>query len=126
MISGAIKIRKNVKTQKENLAKQILAKLLDEKYYKYELFTKENINRSYIIYEILVCQHQYSIYIYIIYISIFLYPLKYIKAAAIGQSEELFCPILNCLNILQPYSEDTEIKTEEEKRKNKLIHQNTR
>lgn len=46
---------------------------------------------------------------YIIY-KIFLYPLKYIKAAAIGQSEELFCPILNCLNILQPYSEDTEKK----------------
>lgn len=41
---------------------------------------------------------------------IFLFPLKYIKAAAIGQSEELFCPILNCLNILQPCSEDTEIK----------------
>lgn len=44
--------------------------------------------------------------------------LKYIKAAAIGQSEELLCPILNCLNILQPYSEDTEIKAgRREKRK---------
>jgi len=60
----------------------------------------------YIIYEILVHKYQYSIYtIYILYI--FIYPLKYIKAAAIGQSEELFCQILNCLNILQPYSEDT-------------------
>lgn len=66
---------------------------------------------SYIIYKILAHKYQYSIYtIYIIYIYIFLYPLKYIKAAAIGQSEELFCPILNCLNILQPYSEDTEKK----------------
>lgn len=27
------------------------------------------------------------------------------KAAAIGQSEELFCPTSNCLNILQPYTE---------------------
>lgn len=75
---------------------------------------------SYIIYKILVEKHQYSIYtIYIIYIYIFLYPLKYIKAAAIGQSEELFCPILNCLNILQPYSEDTEIKRREREEKNK-------
>lgn len=39
------------------------------------------------------------------------------KAAAIGQSEELFSPNLNCLNILQPYSEDTEIKPERRRRK---------
>lgn len=73
----------------------------------------KNINMPYIIYKILVHKYQYSIYtIYIIYMNMYiiLFPLKYIKAAAIGQSEELFCPILNCLNILQPCSEDTEIK----------------
>lgn len=43
-------------------------------------------------------------------VCVCIHPIKYIKAAAIGQSEELFCPILNCLNILQPYSEDTEMK----------------
>lgn len=76
---------------------------------------------SYIIYKTLVEEYQYSIYIiYITYIFyIFLYPLKYIKAAAIGQSDELFCPILNCLNILQPYSEETEIK-HQRKRKRKI------
>lgn len=78
----------------------------------------QKTSMSYIIYKILVAKHQYSIYtIYIIYIYIFLYPLKYIKAAAIGQSEELFSPNLNCLNILQPYSEDTEIKRERRRRK---------
>lgn len=60
----------------------------------------------------------YILYILYIFIYIFLYPLKYIKAAAIGQSEELFCPILNCLNILQPYSEDTEIKLRKKRREN--------
>lgn len=76
----------------------------------------QNINISYIIYKISVHKYQYSIYtIYIIYIYIFLYPLKYIKAAAIGQSEELFCPNINCLNILQPYCEDTEIKLREKR-----------
>lgn len=76
---------------------------------------------SYIIYKTLVEEYQYSIYtIYITYIYIFLYPLKYIKAAAIGQSEELFCPILNCLNILQPYSEDTEKKQERREREEKI------
>lgn len=69
----------------------------------------KNINIAYIIYEITV--HKYQYYIYSIYhFYIFIYPLKYIKAAAIGQSEELFCQILICLNILQPYREDTEIK----------------
>lgn len=78
----------------------------------------QKTSMSYIIYKILVAKHQYSIYtIYIIYIYIFLYPLKYIKAAAIGQSEELFSPNLNCLNILQPYSEDTEIKRERRRRR---------
>lgn len=55
------------------------------------------------------------------YMYIFLFPLKYIKAAAIGQSEELFRPILNCLNILQPCSEDTEIKEEKSKNNNKKL-----
>lgn len=92
--------KRKKKTERKNLEKQNTSKA-DEKYYKYELFTKTSM--SYIIYKILVHKYQYSIYtIYIIYIYIFLYPLKYIKAAAIGQSEELFCPILNCLNILQP------------------------
>lgn len=76
---------------------------------------------SYIIYKILVLKYQYFIYtIYIIYIYIFLYLLKYIKAAAIGQSEELFCPILNCLNILQPYSEDRNKTDRKEEEKEKI------
>lgn len=65
----------------------------------------------------MVQKYQYYIYVYI---DIVLYPLKYIKAAAIGQSEEHFCPILNCLNILQPYSEDTEIKLKEKEREEKI------
>lgn len=80
----------------------------------------KNINMSCIIYKTLGQKYQYliyTIYIYIYYIYIFLYPLKYIKAAAIGQSEELFSPILNCLNILQPYSEDTEIQLKKKKRR---------
>lgn len=74
----------------------------------------QNINIPYIIYKILIHKYQYSIYtIYILYISI--PKLKHIKAAAIGQSEELFFPILNCLNILQPYREDREIQMESER-----------
>lgn len=104
------------KTQKENKkAKQNTSKASDDKSYKYELFTKTSVCHMIYMYIIMVQTYQYHIYVYI---DIVLYPLKYIKAAAIGQSEELFCPILNCLNILQPYSEDTEIKLKErEKRK---------
>lgn len=60
----------------------------------------------------------YILYIYL-YIYTFLYPLKYIKAAATGQSEELFCPILKCLNILQPCIEDTEMKRKKESKDRK-------
>lgn len=64
------------------------------------------------IYEILVGKYQYSIYtiyiyIYIIYTHIILYPLKYMKQQLLVSLRNSFCPILNCLNILQPYSEDT-------------------
>lgn len=41
------------------------------------------------IYKILVGKYQYSIYMFIIYTHIILYPLKYMKAAVIGQSEGL-------------------------------------
>lgn len=48
----------------------------------------------YIIYKILVGPYQYSIYtIYIIYVYISIPTKKYIKAAAIGQSEEPLSPI---------------------------------
>lgn len=75
----------------------------------------------YIIYKILVRRYQYSIYtIYIIYVYISIPTKKYIKAAAIGQSEEPLRPILNCLNILQPCREDTgrEQKSGKKKKKN--------
>lgn len=48
-----------------------------------------------------------------------LFPLKYIKAAAVGQSEEIFCPIHNGL-ILQPSREGRREQKNEGNEKYKL------
>lgn len=66
------KNKKVIPPPKKNPHKKNTSKASDEKYYKYELFTKTSM--SYIIYKTLVEEYQYSIYIiYITYIFIYFY-----------------------------------------------------